>query len=399
MKQSETKFLVLVIVILIAACIETDIYLPAFPDMMAYFAVSEETIQKLLTWNFFGICVSGPFYGPISDAVGRRKPLLVSLGLFLLGSIATVVSESFELMLWGRLLQGIGSGGCFTLGIAIFFDAFQKERAIRAVNKLNLYIPFIIALAPMLGGYLNYAFGFRSNFFVIACFVLIGLLICQFFYPETHPKEKRVPLELKKIGNDLKRAFTSAPFWQLNLVMSLLFAAYMAFLATTSLLFVLELGVSKQLFPFFQASILASWLVASITCDTAIKKWGNLGIKQAGTAICTVSSIGFAAAAWLTPENPYILTIWMMLFAFGINWIQALYFSESMEILPDIKGMTASLLTSTRLLLTGGVVGMTSKFYDGTIYPVAVAVIVITAAVIPMIVFYEKGQKALPATT
>src|SRR5260221_11231309 len=107
MTKKELKYLFLIFVVFIAACIETDIYLPAFPDMMNYFSVSEEAIQSLLTWNFVGICVSGPLYGPISDAFGRKKPLIVALGLFLAGSLITLFAHTFDHMLWGRLLQGL----------------------------------------------------------------------------------------------------------------------------------------------------------------------------------------------------------------------------------------------------------------------------------------------------
>ena len=55
-------------------------------------------------------------------------------------------------MLLGRVLQGLGSGGCFTLGTAILFDVFQKEQAVMALNKINVMIPVIMAGAPMLGG-------------------------------------------------------------------------------------------------------------------------------------------------------------------------------------------------------------------------------------------------------
>ncbi len=127
----EWRYLVLITVIFIAACIETDIYLPAFTDMMAYFSISAETIQGLLTWNFVGICVSCPLYGPISDSFGRKKPLMAALGLFLAGSLITLVAHTFEWMLVGRILQGLGSGGCFTLGTAVIFDVFQKEKRSR----------------------------------------------------------------------------------------------------------------------------------------------------------------------------------------------------------------------------------------------------------------------------
>src|ERR1700678_2946383 len=156
-RKTELKYLFLIIVVFIAACIETDIYLPAFPDMMAWFSVSESAIQGLLTWNFVGICISGPLWGPLSDAYGRKKPIIASLGTFLLGSIVALCSQNLDQMLWGRILQGLGSGGCFALGTAIIFDAFQKQKAIEAVNSLNTTIPLLMAAAPLMGGYLNHA--------------------------------------------------------------------------------------------------------------------------------------------------------------------------------------------------------------------------------------------------
>ena len=151
-RKTELKYLFLIIVVFIAACVETDIYLPAFPDMIKWFNTTEGAIQGLLTWNFVGICVSGPFYGPISDSFGRKKPLLVALGMFLAGSLITLFAQTLDQMLWGRILQGLGSGGCFTLGTAIIFDAFKKDRAIDALNKLNTAIPLIMAGAPLFGG-------------------------------------------------------------------------------------------------------------------------------------------------------------------------------------------------------------------------------------------------------
>src|ERR1700733_7349986 len=263
-RKTELKYLFLIIVVFIAACIETDIYLPAFPDMMAWFSASESAIQGLLTWNFVGICISGPLYGPLSDAFGRKKPLMIALGIFFMGSIVTLFAQTLDQMLWGRILQGLGSGGCFTLGTAIIFDTFKKERAIAANNSLSTIMPLIMAAAPMIGGYLNNSFGFRSNFLAIVLFVLLSLIICLFYFKETLPVENRTPLRVKSLLNDFKRAFTSLPFWQLTAVTSLLFAGYIAFLSGTSLLFVVEFGMSKAVFPFIQGAILGGWVAGSL---------------------------------------------------------------------------------------------------------------------------------------
>lgn len=396
MNTSEMKYLLLIIVIFIAACIETDIYLPAFPDMMAYFKTTEEEIQRLLTWNFVGICLSGPLYGPLSDSFGRKKPLLAALGLFLIGSLLTVFAQSFDQMLLGRLLQGLGSGGCFTLGTAILFDAFRAEKAIQALNQLNSIIPFIMALAPMLGGALNHLFGFRSNFLAIAFFVLLSLAICLLYFDESLPREKRSPFQARKVLRDFKEAFTCLPFWQLTVIMSFMFAGYLAFLSGTSVLFVVEFGLAKTLFPFFQAAILFAWLIASLTCMRAIARFGIQRLKRVGTALIVIGGLGLALSAILAPVNPYFSTAAMLFYAFGCNWTISFYFPEGMELLPHIKGVTASLMTSARLLFAALIVGLASHLYDGTIFPIVWVILGILGVILPTILFYEQWRKTHP---
>jgi DHA1 family bicyclomycin/chloramphenicol resistance-like MFS transporter len=392
-RKSEIKFLVLIIVVFIAACIETDIYLPAFPDMMAWFSASESEIQSLLTWNFVGICVSGPLYGPLSDAFGRKKPLTIALSIFLLGSLITLFSQSLDQMLWGRILQGLGSGGCFTLGTAIIFDTFEKKRAIEATNRLNTIIPLIMAGAPMLGGYLNNHFGFRSNFLAIIFFVALSLGLTQFFFKESLTPEKRQPFKLASILKDFKQALTHVGFWQLTIMMSLSFAGYIAFLSGTSVLFVNELGMSKALFPFVQAAILGGWVAGSLLLDRMIEKWGIPKVKQSGIVLCSLGVAIVGGGALLAPLDPYSQTLGMTIYALGANWVIGLYFPEAMELLPHIKGIAASLLTSTRLLIASVVIGLASQLYNGTIYPLAGTVIVSFAVIIPILFYYERRKQ------
>jgi DHA1 family bicyclomycin/chloramphenicol resistance-like MFS transporter len=390
-KRKELKYLFLIFTIFIAACIETDIYLPAFPDMMTWFKTTEGAIQSLLTWNFVGICISGPFYGPLADAFGRKKPLMAALSLFLAGSLITLYAQNIDQMLMGRVLQGIGSGGCFTLGTAIIFDTFQKDRAISALNTLNMAIPLIMAAAPMLGGYLNQVYGFRSNFLAIGVFVLISFIVCIFFFKETLPKEKRAAFKIKSILADFSQAFRCLPFWQLTLVTSLLFAGYIAFLSGTSVLFVVEFGMSKTIFPFIQGAILGGWVLGSLMLNRSIAKWGVPQIKKAGTNLCVVGVLTLALATWIAPRDPYLLTIGMVIYALGANWVIGLYFPEGMEILPHIKGITASLLTSVRLLIAALIVGLTSSCYNSTIYPLTAVVVGTFAIILPTLFLYEKN--------
>jgi MFS transporter, DHA1 family, multidrug resistance protein len=391
--KTETKCLFLIIVVFIAACIETDIYLPAFPDMMAWFSVSESAIQGLLTWNFVGICVAGPFYGPLSDAFGRKRPLMIALGMFLAGSVLAYVSQNIDQMLWGRILQGVGSGGCFTLGTAIIFDAFQKEKAVAALNNLNTIIPLIMAGAPLLGGYLNLAFGFRSNFLAIVIFVLLSFAVSLMYFKETLPLEKRIPFKTKSILKDFKQVLGNFAFWQVTIAISLLFAGYIAFLSGTSVLFVVQMGMSKAIFPFVQAAVLGGWVAGSLALNRSIARWGIPKIKRAGIILTVFGGLGLTAMALAAPGNPYFVTAGMVFYAFGANWIIGLYFPECMEILPHIKGITASVLTSARLMIAALVVGFTGSLYNGTIYPIAWVIFGTIVVILPTLMLYDR-QKA-----
>ena len=315
---------------------------------------------------------------------------MVALGLFALGSLVTLFAGDFNLMLMGRVLQGLGSGGCFTLGTAMLFDVFKREKAVEASNQLNTVIPLLMAGAPLLGGFLNETYGFRSNFLAIAIFVILSFVISLFYLEETLPKESRKPFLLKVILRDFGTAFSNLKFWQLTISISLLFAGYLAFVAVSSILFILEFGVAKNIFPLYQGSLLGAYVVASLTCSRMIKKLGLTKVKGLGIFGASLGGFGLGIVSFFTPESPLFLTLTMMLYSFGCSWIMGPYFSECMEILPDIKGIAASLLTSLRLFMTAVVIGVASYFYNQTIYPISLLVVLILVLTLPLLHFYEK---------
>ncbi len=394
--RSNLKNFLLIFCIFVSACVETDIYLPAFPDMMRAFGVTEGAIQGLLTWNFIGICLSSPIYGPLADAWGRKKPLIGALSLFLAGSLLTIWASNIQVMLVGRVLQGIGSGGCFTLGTAILFDVFQKDQVMNALNRLNLTIPLIMALAPLLGGWLNQAYGFRSNFMAIAALVFISWLACILFFEETLPVEKREPFKLDKAKGDFKRALTSLPLWQIILVCSLTFAAYISFLSGSSVLFIEEFGMDKGLFPIIQVMILGGWVAGSLSLKRSKARWGTSQVKKIGVISAVVGSAWLGIVTLLSPRDPYLLTGGIVIYAFGSNWIFGLYSPEGMEIFPDIKGTVASLRTTLRLCLSAMIIGLTSFCYNATVYPMTLVVVGSVIFIIPLVRWYEKNRARYP---
>jgi len=289
-----------------------------------------------------------------------------------MGSLGTTFSDSIEWMLVWRTLQGLGCGGCFTIGTAIIFDKFHHEEATKVINDLNSIIPVIMALAPIAGGYLNIHYGFRANFIVIAVLSIASFLICVYWLEETLVSEKRATFNIQTILGEFKMAMKSFQFWAPTLLVSFIFAGYLSYISYSSILFVNNFGVSRALFPLYQVSVLITFVSASLSCNRMITTIGVDTTKKYGLSLLSIGGLVFILNALLWPEYYNIFHLGMVIFSFGAGWLIGPFFTESMEALPDIKGVTASLVTSFRLLFTAIFIAIINHYFNATIIPLVI---------------------------
>ncbi|AGA64659.1 Transport protein [Liberibacter crescens BT-1] len=202
--MSDTKinhlFLLIVITMMsVIGLIASDIFLPAIPDIMRHFKINADQIQSMLSSFLFGISFMQLFYGPLSDSLGRRQLLLGGLILFTLSSVAIIYTHNFYQIQILRVIQAIGACAGITLGRAIVGDLFSKEDASKIFLTVFPFIGMSPAIAPLIGGQLNNAFGWQACFVFSVVFgtVLIGLILWQL--PETLPVTKRRRLSFRQV--------------------------------------------------------------------------------------------------------------------------------------------------------------------------------------------------------
>ena len=119
----------------VTALMETDIYVPCFPDMVTYFDITEAQVQNVVSFNFLGFCLACLVYGPLSDSWGRKKILLFGNLMFAIAGIGCVVTDSFTTLCAWRFIQGLGAATVFSVGAAAFFD--MKWRQLRKLALLT----------------------------------------------------------------------------------------------------------------------------------------------------------------------------------------------------------------------------------------------------------------------
>ncbi len=393
-KSQEFLFLAITLLAFIAFYIETDIYTPSFPQMVEYFKTDADTIQLLLSMNFLGLCISSLFFGPASDAYGRKKVLCTGLGIFMLASLGCAATDSLKFMIFFRLLQGIGCGAIVSAGLAGFFDVYPPEKSSRLVSICNGAIGGMMALAPMLGNWISLHMGWRANFYLIAILASVTFICQATLTKETLPPEKRTRLSLPSAFKNYSSILTNFPFMGHTFIWCLMFSMVIVFIANLSLIFVDYLNVSKEIFGYYQAAIMGTFFVGSMGGAYLIQKIGMVATKVLGSVTYVIGIGSLAFITYLGIHSPLMLIISMSLASMGSALAGTIYFSYSMSYIGEnLKGSATSLTQSLRLLLSSSLVWLAAYKFDGSTRPMtALALVCIAVCGTFYVMLYRRNQ-------
>lgn len=162
-----------------------DMYLPSLPDIAGGLAASTAQVQLTISAYLIGFAFGQILYGPISDRHGRKPVLLAALGLFAAASLICMLSTSIDMLIASRALQAFGGSGCIMLARAIVRDLYSGSRAGRELSVMGSVMALAPVIAPMVGGVLQTAFGWRAIFVVLVIAGACGMTTIWLVLPET----------------------------------------------------------------------------------------------------------------------------------------------------------------------------------------------------------------------
>lgn len=186
------------------------------------------------------------WHGSISDALGRRVVVLASLLGFSVASAVCMLAPSIEILWLGRALQGITSGAGMVVGRAIVRDLLAGPDAQRMMARVTMIFALSPAVAPIIGGWIYVALGWRATFGFLLLFGLLLCALCWRYLPETLPPEKRHSLHPLKLGRAYLNAFTHRQFLLLIAALSLNFGGFFLYVLAAPKFLIAHLGVSPQ---------------------------------------------------------------------------------------------------------------------------------------------------------
>jgi MFS transporter, DHA1 family, multidrug resistance protein len=321
MSARERLKLVLVLGFLIAlGPLTIDMYLPALPTITSDLETTAAAVQLTLTGTLAGLALGQLLIGPLSDAIGRRTPLLFGVAVHILASVLCVIAPNLAVLGTLRVLQGLGAAAAAVVVMAIVRDLFVGLSAARLLSRLILVLGAAPILAPTLGGIVLAGTSWRGVFVVLALLGVAILTVTALALPETLPVAARRNGGVLGTLRDYGRLFTDRAYLGLIVVAGLTMAAMFAYVSGSSFVFQEQYGLSEQQFGFVFGAGAIGLIAATQFNVRLLRRWSPSQILVTALAIGALMGLilllfavtGFGGLAGI------LVPLWLVLASAGL---------------------------------------------------------------------------------
>jgi MFS transporter, DHA1 family, multidrug resistance protein len=297
-----------------------DMYLPALPTITTELATTESVVQLTLTGTLLGLGLGQLVVGPLSDALGRKRPLLAGTALHVVASLLCVVAPNVAVLGALRVLQGVGAAAGAVIALAIVRDLYTGRPAATMLSRLILVMGVAPIIAPTLGGAVLAVTSWRGVFDVLAAFALVLIPIAARALPETLPPARRRTAGVRGTLRDYRALLRDRTFVGLVLVAGLAMAALLAYVAGSSFVMQDQFGLDQQQFGLVFGSGAAFLIAATQLNPVLLRRFEPRQVLLGAVIAGAVSGLVLLAiaASGLGGLVGVLAGVWLTLFAVGL---------------------------------------------------------------------------------
>jgi DHA1 family bicyclomycin/chloramphenicol resistance-like MFS transporter len=343
-----------------------DMYLPALPQVASDLQTDEAGAALTLTSYFIVFGIAQMIYGPMADAVGRKKPLVIGVAIFLVATVAAALAPTIGWLIAARAVQGLGAATLMAVPRAVIRDMATGPAAARMMAAIMIVISVSPMLAPLTGSLVMAWGNWREIFGVIGVAALLSLGLIIFVLPETLPVERRQPVRLAPMLSGARRLLTDRRLMGLTMIGGFGMASFFVFLFSASFVYTRQYGLSPTGFSL-------AFAVNAIGFFTASQFAGRLAERFGMERVISLAITGFACMAlmltalvWMGMDQLPMVMAGLFLTNACLGLVMPTAMVMSLDPHPEIAGLASS-LGGTIQMLTGGVmIGLTGPFMENS---------------------------------
>jgi len=319
-----------------------DTYLPSFHEIAEKLGATQLQVQQTLAAYLVAFAVMTLWHGAISDRFGRRRVILIALACFGLASAGCAVASSIEQLWFWRAMQGVTAGAGMVVSRAIVRDLYDGADAQRLMAQITMMFALAPAIAPVIGGWLQTFFGWRSVFAFLVLSTAALWVACWKLLPETLPPEKRQSLKPAYLGRTYWKVMSSPPFLFACAAISLNFGGFFVYVLSAPVFLMQHLGVHETGFlwlfgPAMAGMIGGSWLSGRLAGKISFSRTIALGYLL--MAIAAIANLGLNLA--LPPALPWSVMP-VFVYTLGMSLTMPCLSILALDPFPAQRGLAAS---------------------------------------------------------
>jgi len=360
-KQNTFRFALLLALFSALGPFTVDMYLSSLPEIISYFQTNISMIQTTLTASLLGLGIGQFVMGPLSDIYGRRYPLLISMILYCMSSIACAFAPNIELFIGIRFVQGFVASAGLVISRAIVRDLYNGSELTKFISLLTMISNVAPLISPLAGSGVMAYRSWNTIFIVLGLLGIVLTILTIWGITETLPVQKRVAGNLGKVIGNYSELFRDRIFMSYALGNGILFAGVFAYVSATPFIYQNIYGVSAMEF-----SILFALNGVAIMLGSQLVKYlaGHIHERRIGLISAFVASVVILIMT-LSYGSLIGLVIALFLFAFSIGVMGPVSFSLAMESQGHIAGSASAVLGVLPFLLgslTSPLVGLAGEY-------------------------------------
>lgn len=390
---SRTEFIVLIAFMVSIVAMSTDIMLPALADIGAELSVSEANdAQFIITALFLGFGLGMLFAGPLSDSFGRRPIIFLGYAVFILGCALSAVTRTWELMILGRVLQGIGAAAPRVVTVALVRDGYAGRGMAYIMSFIMAVFVLVPMIAPAIGQFIIAMSGWRETFVFLGAIALIAAIWFAIRQPETLCTELRRPFSFASFYDGTKQVLASRIAVGYTLAIGMIFGAFIAYLSTAQQVFV-EAYDAGTLFPLYFAIAACSMGFASLINAGMVMRVGMRLLSWWAALLIIVSSLIFLIPTYASEGLPSftLFILWLMSVLFCVGALFANLNALAMEPLGHIAGLGAALVGAASNFIALPLAYIIGRAFSGGVTHLVFGFLLLSVALVAVILWTERG--------
>ena len=358
---------VLLAVLSMVSPFSIDTFFPSFHAIARQFSLSPWAVQQTLTAYMLPLSFMSLVQGPLSDAIGRRRVILVGLWVYTVAAIGCTVAPTFGILLVFRAFQGMSAGVGTIVGRAVIRDLYEGPQAQKLLSLVTMIFAFAPAVAPIIGGWIHVTLGWRAVFGFMATFGGILALTSYLKLPETHPPERRPRLHAPELARTALRVAGHGEFLLLALAMGANFASMMCYIGAAPAVVVDRWHLAETQFawlflPVISGFVVGAWISGRMAGVIPLAQQARLGfsVSLTGATAMVVLHAVFAEPPLLAQQGL------LMVMAVGVQLVSPTLSLRMLDLFPAARGSAASVQSCISIVISAVVFGALAPLASGS---------------------------------